>query len=350
MMRLVSSFALLAIMIAACGRDDAAPASEAPQESPPAANLPLVVYATIPASRIRPVLDAFTAETGKKVELVTGDKDILATADRDRGSLPVADLLLAGSSAELWLIAEMDGFRPTYSDTIEANIPPVLRDEEFRWTALGIHGRIVVYNTELVSTTALGSVSDYASLGDIAWRGKLCLSSSRVPGNRTLVAFLIHQYDLREAEFVVRNWRANFATGVFADDISLIEAIADGQCAIGIAGSNVFAAYAAANAAAPVALHRFGDPASTVVDASGAGVMRHARNPEAAAGLLAWLATNAPDALYAAQNQQFPANADAPVSRSVEPWRDVVSAPTPLSALGFLHEDAVLLNERARYP
>lgn len=337
-------------MIVGCGREDAAPAPEPPSEPSPVANLPLVVYATMPASRIQPVLDAFTAETGKKVELVTGDKDFLAITGGDRDSLPAADLLLAGSLAELWLTAEMDGFRPTYSDSIEANIPQALRDEEFRWTSLGIHGRIVVYNTELVGSAALDSANDYASLGDVAWRGKLCLSSSRVPGNRTLVAFLIYLYDLREAEFVVRNWRANFATNVFADDFGLIDAIAEGRCAIGIAGSNAFAAFAAANAAAPVALHRFSDPASMVVDASGAGVMRHAHNPEDAAKLLAWLTTKAPDALYAAQNQQIPANAGAPVSRSIESWRDVVSAPTPLSVLGFLHEDAVLLSERARYP
>ncbi len=68
-------------------------------------------------------------------------------------------------------------------------------------------------------------MNDYAALGDDIWRGKLCLSSSQVPGNRTLVAFLIRQYDLRDAEIVVRKWRANLATDVFADDVSLVGAI-----------------------------------------------------------------------------------------------------------------------------
>jgi len=349
-MRTGSALTLLALMISGCGKEEVAPTAGPSAETPPALNLPLIVYATMPASRLQPVLDAYTAETGKKVQLVTGDRDIASPSDAGQGSLPAADLLLVRSLSELWPFAEKNGFRPTFSASIEVNIPQDLRDPESRWTALGTHGRIVVYNTERVSVDALGDVDDYAALGDNAWRDKLCLSSSQLPGNRTLVAFLIRQYDLRDAEIVVRKWLANLATNVFADDRSLMDAVADGQCAIGITGSHELARYLSANAAAPIALHFFADSGSVAVDASGGGVTRHARNPRDAAELLSWLTTNAPNALYAAQNQEFPANAVAPLSRSIEAWRDLVSAPTSLSALGFLHEDTILLNKRARYP
>jgi iron(III) transport system substrate-binding protein len=349
-MRLRFAELLLAFLITACAREDAAPANSPAPEPPPAANLPLIVYATMPASGLQPVFDAYAAETGKKVQLVSSAKEISAVLVEGVETVPAADLLLARGLSELWQIAEVDGFRPTFSDVIERNIPSGLRDAESRWTALGIHALMVVYNTETVSGDALAGLDGYAALGEERWRGRLCLSSSRVPGNRSLVAFLIRQYDLRDAELVVRNWRANLATNVFADDLSLINAIADGQCAIGIVGSDVLADYLSVHVGAAVAPHRFADSGSILVDASGGGVMRHARNPGDAAELLAWLTTNAPDALYAAQLQEFPANPSAQLSLSIQSWRDMVSKPASLSALGFLQEDAALLVERARYP
>jgi iron(III) transport system substrate-binding protein len=283
------------------------------------------------------------------VQILSGDSD--SQPGLEVAGLPQeTDLVLGSGLAELWQFAEADGFRPTRSGSIDTSVPQVLRDAESRWTALATHARIVVYNTELVDIDEIDAVDGYASLGDEKWRGRLCLSSSRVPGNRTLVALLIYQQTVRDAELIVRSWRANLASTVFADDAGLVKAIAEGQCAIAIAGSNALANYVSANADAPVAPHRFADVRSILVDVSGGGVARHAQNPDGAAELLAWLTTTAPNALYAAQLHAFPANAGAPLSRSVQSWRDMVSMPTSLSALGFLHEDAVLLIERARYP
>jgi hypothetical protein len=199
-----------ALLCSACSKEEVAPVS-----GPAAPRIePVVVHATMPASRIMSVLDAYTAETGKEIQLASDDMDA-----------STADLFLAPNIAELWQFAETDLFRPTVSESIERNIPSALRDPEFRWTALATHARIVVHNTALVSIDELGDVDNYAALGQEKWRNRICLSSSAVPGNRTLIALLIRRYDLREAEIIVRNWRANFATGVFADDLSLIKAI-----------------------------------------------------------------------------------------------------------------------------
>jgi iron(III) transport system substrate-binding protein len=137
---------------------------------------------------------------------------------------------------------------------------------------------------------------------------------------------------------------------VFTTDAELIEAISTGQCAIGFAGSNALAAHISANADSQVAFHQFADPAGAVVEASGGGVSRHASNPEGAADLLVWLTSNAPNALYAAQGHQFPANDASSAAPGIDPWREAVSEPTPLSDLAFLHDEAVLLVQRARYP
>lgn len=296
------------------------------------------------------VLDAYTAETGKKIQLHSLDDQPGLAPDIVAASLPEADLLLFPGLAVLWRVAEQDGFRPTFDASIESNIPAELRDTESRWTGLASNARLLVYNSELFGVDELDNVADYAALGTEQWLGKLCLSSSKVSGNLTLVAFLIQKYGLREAEIIVRRWRANLASNVFYTDAALIDAISTGQCAAGIAGSHALAAHKTVNRNSPVTLHRFADSAEIVVEVSGGGVSRHAHNAEDAAELLSWLATSAPNALYAALGHEFPANAAATAMPDIEGWRQVVSDPTRLSTLAFLHDEAVLLVERAKYP
>ena len=296
------------------------------------------------------VFDAYTVETGKKVQLLSLDDYPGLASNIDAESLPDADLFLFPSLADLWRVAEQDRFRPTFDPSIDSNIPAELRDAEARWTGLASSARLLVYNSKLVTADELTGVADYAALGAEQWLGKLCLSSSTVSGNLTLVAFLIQKYGLRDAEIVVRRWRANLASNIFYTDAALIEAISSGQCAAGIAGSNALAAHKAVSSDSSVEFHQFTDAAEVVVEVSGGGVSRHAHNPEGAAALLSWLAISAPNALYAALGDEFPANAGAAVAPGIQAWQQVVSRPTRLSTLAFLHDEAVLLVERAKYP
>ncbi len=330
---------LYLLLVAACSSDKQ-PEPAAPVEAEPAAADrappgPVVVAAARPPQMMIPVLEGWRAETGGRFELALADD----------GDAPAqTDLVVLGSLADTWDIAEADELRPVFRDSINSNIDARLRDAESRWTALSKRGRVVVYNPSLVAVADLGSLQDYASLREERWRGRLCLSSSAVGGNRLLVALLISRHDLREAERIVRDWRANLADAVFADDDSLLDAIAAGTCAIGIADSNDAAATTGAS------IHWFADPAATLVDVTTAGVSRHAADPRQAAGLLEWLTTETPNALFAIQDLELPANPSSPAGNLVDGHAVHLREPVSLSDLGFLVEEADLLVERARYP
>lgn len=313
-------------------------------------DLPLAVYAAMPRARVQSVLDAYTVETGRKIQLVAGNNDVWHVPTKNLESLPAADLFLAGSLSELWQIAEMDGFRPMISESIENNILPALRDPESRWVALTKRLRIVFYDKGQLNAEEIEHVSDYASLGKEIWKGKLCLSSSQVAGNQSLIAHLIDKYGVRNAEIAVRQWRANLALPPFPDDAALVRAVAEGQCAIGIADLNVLLAHAAANPATSLAHQLFATSVETLVDVSGAGVSRHAHDPDGAAQLLEWLMSAPPNALFAALNREIPINPNAPRAVAVVDWTEHISATESLSNLGYLLEDADRLTERARYP
>lgn len=330
---------LVLIVLAGCGQEQVEPPPEAQEIPEPAsaASGQVVVRSSRPPQQMIPVLDGWRSETDGRFELVT---DVAGEAPAE------ADIYVNGSLAETWDLAEADAFRPVYSDIIAANIDARLRDSESRWTALSRRARVIVYNPERVSAAELQAIQNYESLRDPGWRDRLCLSSSGVPGNRLLVALLISRHDLREAELIVREWQANLAATVFADDDALLTAIDEGACAIGIADSTGILTGAYDNAA----VHWFASPGETLVDVTTASVSRHAGDPEEAAALLEWLTADTPNALFAIQDLEFPANANARPANLISGYAENVSVLRPLAELGFLIEEADRLIERARYP
>lgn len=310
----------------------------------------VVVYSSAAAAQIRQTTEAYTADTGIKVELVIDDYSKLAGKFEKPGRVPVADLFIAGSLADLASAVESDVFRPTYFDTDSRQAVQNLRDPENVWYALSFRARVVIYNTGLVTDKELSTVSDYASLAGEVWRERLCLSSSKVAGNRSLIALHIRELGVRETESIVRGWRANFSGQFYRDDVDLLRAVAAGDCHIAIADTSALASFVASDRDAPLAAHRFPDEARTLVDISAAGVTRHAKNPLGATSLLQWLESKHANALFAASGLEFPANPAATPALAMEQFIDFAADPMAVAQLAFLHEDAALLAERARYP
>jgi iron(III) transport system substrate-binding protein len=203
-----------------------------------------------------------------------------------------------------------------------------------------------VYDGRRVTDDELASVQDYAALGQEAWRGRLCLSSSAVPGNRLLLAYLLREHQRREAEIMVRRWQANLAEPELATDDDLLDAIADGRCDIGIADS---AALARHGARTTIAAHFFAAPGELVPDLTGIGVARHATRADAAAAFIAWLLAGPPNGLLASGKREFPVDPHVAAHASVDAWRSQAAASASLDELGFLLEEADRLAERARY-
>lgn len=321
-----------------CGRD----AEVAPPGSAASTTEAKAVVTVLDARErqlTQPVIEAFGAASETAVQLATGEAG---------SARPEADLVILGSLGELWAVAEEDGFRPFFSAAIDDAIPAALRDEEARWTALTLHHRAVFYNPSRLTAGEIRSLQNYSDLGEPGWSGRLCLSSSRVPGNRVWVAFLIKTLGAREAEIVVRRMRANLAAAPFNDDAALVQAIADGRCAIGIASSELLQDFATDAPAAALAIHFFDTPGALAVDVSGAGIARHAHNAEGAVELLEWLSGGAANGVLAGRTGEFPANPLAVAAGA--PAFAVAAPPYSLAELGFLLPEAVRLIERARYP
>jgi len=343
----VSSVAVA--LLAGCG-----PAGDAPTTPGEAATAPaeLVVYSERREPLIQPVFDRYTEETGIRVRYLTDTTPVLIERLVAEGANTRADILMAVDAGNLWQAAERGVLAPLESAELEAAIPANYRDPQGRWFGLSLRARTIVHSTQRVQPDEL---STYEDLADPKWRGRLCLRSSRKVYNQSLTATLIERLGAEQAEAVLEGWVANLATDPFPDDTMLINAVAAGQCDVGIVNSYYFGRVQRDTPDVPVAIFWPNQPDSGAngsgvhVNVSGAGITANAPNPEAARDFLVWLASGPVQKQFAEVNFEFPARLGVDVDPLVAAWGGFEADPIDVVVAGRRQSEAVRMMDRVRW-
>ena len=284
------------LMLAACG------GAKEPQG--PA----IVVLATgEEGDALTELLDDFTDETGVPVSVEWGSS--AGNADRliEKSGIP-ADVLIVDNIADAWRVADRGAFRPVQSPAF-ANLHASLKDPDGYWAVIDVRTFVIAHRNDTRPLTA-----SFDDLGTTEFLGRVCLSSSQLSSNRSLIAFLIEEKGVKEAERLVRRWVKNLATPPFASAADMLDAMRAGDCEYGIASM----------ADDLGGLTPF-SPQPHYFDASAVGVGRHAQQPESAHRLVDWLIRNRQTGFQTQDSRPFAGTAG---------WRD---------------QEARLLAERAGY-
>lgn len=306
---------------------------------------PVTVYSARQEHLIKPLFDRFTDETGIEVRYITDRAEPLLARLRAEGRNSPADLLITVDAGNLWQAGEAGVLRATESERLQESIPEHLRDPENRWFGLSVRARTIFYSTERVDPEEL---STYADLADPRWEGRLCLRTSNSVYNQSLVATMIATHGVEETEEVVRGWVNNLAAPPFSNDTAQLEAIAAGQCDIGISNTYYYGRLLDKEPDLPVGLHWANQDAEGVhVNVSGAGITRHAKNPEGALRLLEWLASEEVQVEFGAANREYPANPNVEWDPLLQSWGEYEAAVINVAEAGRLQPQAVMLMDRA---
>ncbi len=307
----------------------------------------VVVYSARNEQLIKPLFDAYTQETGTKVTFITDKAGPLMQRLKAEGKNTRADLLLTVDAGNLWHAAQEELLQPVHSDVLHKHIPEHLRDPEDRWFGLSVRARTLFFNTDKVSAEQLSS---YEDLADPKWKGRLCLRTSKKVYNQSLVAMMIAQHGEPKTEQIVKGWVANLATAPFSSDTKMLQAIAAGQCDVGIANTYYFGRLMRDDAKLPLNIYWANQTGSGVhVNVSGAGVTKYADNKQGAIKLLEWLSSDKAQNLFADENMEFPANGAVEPSKTVAAWGSFHADKTNLNNAGERQTDAVKLMDRAGY-
>ena len=153
-----------------------------------------------------------------------------------------------------------------------------------------------------------------------------------------------------EAEQVVSSWVDNLATPPFSNDTKMLEAVASGLCAVGIANTYYYGRLMKKSPDLPLALFWANQTTDGVhVNVAGAGVTRYAPNHDQAVALLEWMASDKAQKLFADDNMEYPVNPAVKPAASVAAWGEFKPNLINVSQAGELQVQAVKLMDRAGY-
>lgn len=305
----------------------------------------LVVYSERKEPLFTPILDAYTKQTGVEVQLLTDQAQVLIERIVAEGERTRADVLVTVDAGNLWQATERGVLAKTESSVLDAVVPPAFRDPEGRWYAITERARVIVHSTDRVEA---GELSSYEDLADPKWKGRLCLRSSKKVYNQSLVATMIARLGAQETERVVRGWVDNLAAPPFADDTQLAQAIAAGQCDVGIINTYYLGRLIKDDPDFPVTVFWPNqDSAGVHVNISGAGVVKHSDQKTQAQKLLEWMAGDEVQHLFAGANIEFPAKPGIEVDPVAAAWGPYKADPVNVVEAGRRQAEAVRLMDRA---
>ncbi len=307
----------------------------------------LVIYSARKEHLIKPVLDRYTEETGVQIKLLTDKAPSLLVRLKAEQKNTRADLLITVDAGNLWQAAKQGTLSAVNSKILQENVPEHLRDPEGYWTGLSIRARTIVYNTNRVKASEL---STYEALGDTVWKKRLCLRTSKKVYNQSMVAMMISGIGADQTKAVVKSWVANLATPVFSSDTKVLEAIAAGQCDVGIINTYYYGRLLKKKGDLPIALYWPNQSGRGVhVNISGAGVTRYSKHKDAAIRLLEWLSSPAAQNLFADINMEYPVNPKVQSAPEVAAWGAFKQDQVNLSKAGELQKDAIKLMDHVGY-
>lgn len=311
----------------------------------PAAAVELIVYSERKPPLIEPILKAYTEATGVSVRVLSDSAAVLIERLAAEGEHTRADLLLTVDAGNLWQATERGLLARLESAVLTERIPAHLRDPDGHWFGLTRRARTLVYNPDKVQKEQL---STYAELANPPFKGLLCLRSSRKVYNQSLIATLIDRLGAEQTELIVQGWVQNLAAPPFADDTLVIQAVAAGQCGVGLVNTYYYGRLLKEDPALNARLFWADQGAGGVhVNLSGAGLTRHGKHPAEAQALLEWLSGPEAQAMFATVDFEYPVLAGVALAPEVQAWGEFEEDHTSLVVAGKRQREAVELMDRA---
>jgi iron(III) transport system substrate-binding protein len=259
----------------------------------------LVIYSARSHYGEEEPFERFAKDTGNDLRLRGGSASELYERLRAEGDDTPADVLITVDAANLWRAKE--------AGLIDS------------WKSLTLRARTIMRSTERVKA---GEVTTYGGVGDPRWKGRLCLRSGTSEYNVSFVADRIAKDGRAATERMLRRWMAN-DPDILGSDTDVLNAIADGDCDVGLTNSYYLGRELEEDPDFPVTLEWADQQGrGTHVNLSGLGVVRGSDHAEEAQELIEFLRQPQEQEVFAQNNHEFPVVEGAQPSREIAQFGD----------------------------
>jgi iron(III) transport system substrate-binding protein len=259
----------------------------------------------------------FTKTTGIKLNRIEAGEDPLIERLKNEGTSSPADVLVTVDAGRLWRAEQLGLFQSIDSKVLTARLPDHMRTPNNQWFGFSARARVIIYNRTALKAA---DVQNYEDLADPKLKGKVCTRSGSHVYNLSLMSALIEHWGEAKAEQWARAVVANFARSPKGGDTDQILAVAAGECGVAISNSYYYVRLLASEkpedrkAIANIGVvwpnqKSFG----THMNVSGAGVVKYAKNRDAAIKYLEYLSSDQAQGYFAEGNNEWPVVKGAPL-------------------------------------
>ncbi|WP_339203723.1 Fe(3+) ABC transporter substrate-binding protein [Paenibacillus sp. FSL K6-3182] len=297
------------------------------------------------------LFDAFTKETGIKVNEIKGTAEELVERLKREGESSEADLFITVDGGVLNYAKQNEVLQPIQSTTVDSNVPAELRDNENNWVGIATRARVIVYAKDRVKPEQL---STYEDLANAAWKGKVLARSSASLYNQSLLASFIELNGEQKAEEWAKGIVANFARDPEGGDRDQAKAVVAGLGDVAIMNTYYVGQMLNSKDTEEVKVaEKIGvffpnqETTGTHLNISGVGLTKHAKNKDNAVKLIEFMTGKDGQTLLTQGSFEFPVNAAAEKPELLKGWGDFKTQKLDFSKLGDHNKKAVELLAKA---
>ncbi len=311
------------------------------------------IYSYRQPDLIKPLLDAFTKDTGIKTNVLFLDKGLVERLQAEGANSP-ADVILTVDISRLTEAKDAGVTQPVVGDAvIEKDIPAAYRDPDGNWFGLTTRGRVVYASKERVAQNDI----TYEELADPKWKGKICTRDGQHSYNIGLIASMIAHHGEAETEKWLTGLKNNLARKPDGGDRDQAKAIFAGECDIAL-GNSYYVGLMMTNEKEPEqkdwanaikVLFPNTKDRGTHVNVSGMALAKNAPNKDNALKFMEFLASGEAQKIYAEQVFEYPVMPGAEPSAIVKSFGEIKPDSLPLSEIAANRKKASELVDKVGY-
>jgi iron(III) transport system substrate-binding protein len=308
------------------------------------------VYTYRETKLIQPLFDAFTKDTGIKVNVISASSGLEQRIKTEGANSP-SDVLLTVDIGRMDDAVKAEVSQPIKSDKLDEIVPPRFRDPNGHWYGISMRARVVYASKERVKQDTI----TYEELADPKWKGKICIRSGQHIYNNALFAAYVAKHGEAKAEEWIKGIKANLAQKPSGGDRETARDIAAGKCDIGVANTYYWALMNNVEAdkkpwaeATKVILPTFAG-GGTHVNLSGVLLAKHAPNKANAMKLIEWLAEDKAQQIYADINYEYPVRAGVAVNPTIAGYGKLNPDPMPIAKIAESRKAASTLVDKVGF-
>jgi iron(III) transport system substrate-binding protein len=310
------------------------------------------IYSYREADLLKPLLEAFTSETGIKTKVLFAKKGLGQRLKAEGRNSP-ADVIMTVDIGRLDAVKMLGVTQSLTDEMINANIPSHFRDSEGHWFGLTSRARIIYASNDRVKVENI----TYEELADPKWKGKICTRSGQHSYSIGLIASMVSHLGEEAAEKWLTGLKNNLARKPTGNDRAQVKSIFAGECDLGL-GNTYYMGKMITNekepqqkdwAASVRILFPNAEGRGSHVNISGMALAKHAPNRDNAVKLMQFLSSDKAQQIYGSANFEYPVKPGVEADDLTKSWGSLNPDKLPLDVIAKHREFASKLVDKVGF-